>query len=199
MKTLLRSHQFLLCSYYVLQILTASMQFFKDVVSTWLSVKGVLYKEEKNPVSSKYRHVLTVLLHLLLIFQCLTPNISQCTKCIKKSYCMVCASVWEIIYSLKSCGLSCRTNTQTIQQLTYVGSCLQYLYTVKPVLSGHPKRRPNIRYQDQLSLNAGQKYCRMLQGEHSAILSTFINLPFAINTFVLPIFEWPLKTGFTVL
>ena len=32
-------------------------------------------------------------------------------------------------------------------------------------------------FQDQLLLNAGQKYCRMLQGEHSAILSTFIMPP----------------------
>ena len=40
--------------------------------------------------------------------------------------------------------------------------------------------------------------CRMLQGVHSAILSTFIKLPFAIKTFVLSIFEGPLKTGFTV-
>ena len=38
----------------------------------------------------------------------------------------------------------------------------------------------------------------MLQREHSAILSTFIKLPFVINIFVLSIFEWPLKTGFTV-
>ena len=38
----------------------------------------------------------------------------------------------------------------------------------------------------------------MLQGEHSAILSTFIKLPFVIKFFVLSIFEWPLKTGFTV-
>ena len=38
----------------------------------------------------------------------------------------------------------------------------------------------------------------MLQGEHSAILSTFIKLQFAFKTFVLSIFEWPLKTGFTV-
>ena len=35
--------------------------------------------------------------------------------------------------------------------------------------------------------------------EHSAILSTFIKLPFFINSFVLPNFEWPLMTGFTVL
>ena len=38
----------------------------------------------------------------------------------------------------------------------------------------------------------------MLQGEHSAILSTFIKLPFSIKTFVLHIFEWLLQTGFTV-
>ena len=53
-------------------------------------------------------------------------------------------------------------------------------------------------FQDQSSLNAGQKYCRMLQGEHSAILSTFIKLPLVIKLFVLSIFEWPFKTGFTV-
>ena len=35
--------------------------------------------------------------------------------------------------------------------------------------------------------------------EHSAILSTFIKLPFVFKTFVLSIFEWPLKTGFTVV
>ena len=39
----------------------------------------------------------------------------------------------------------------------------------------------------------------MLQREHSAILSTFIKLPLSIKTFVLSIFKWPLKTGFTVI
>ena len=38
----------------------------------------------------------------------------------------------------------------------------------------------------------------MLQGEHSAILLTCIQLPSVFKTFVLSIFEWPLKTGFTV-
>ena len=38
----------------------------------------------------------------------------------------------------------------------------------------------------------------MLQGEHSAILSTFIKLPFVIKIFALSIFEWPLKTIVTV-
>ena len=65
---------------------------------------------------------------------------------------------------------------------------------VKQMLS----KRPKIGFQDQLSLYAGKKYCRMLQGEHSAILFTCIKLPFVIKIFVLSIFEWPFYTGFTV-
>ena len=38
----------------------------------------------------------------------------------------------------------------------------------------------------------------MLQGEHSAILLAFIKPPFAFKTFILSIFEWALKTDFTV-
>ena len=59
-------------------------------------------------------------------------------------------------------------------------------------------KRPEIGFQDQLSLNAGQKYCRMLQGEHSAVLLTFIKLPFVIKIFVLSNLEWLFYTGFTV-
>ena len=60
--------------------------------------------------------------------------------------------------------------------------CSMYSKTcVKRPLS----KRPTIGFQGQLSLNAGQKYCRMLQGEHSAILSTFIKLPFVIKVFFL--------------
>ena len=44
-------------------------------------------------------------------------------------------------------------------------------------------KTPKIGFQDLLSLNAGQKYCRMLQGDHSAIISTFIKLPFIIKIF----------------
>ena len=47
--------------------------------------------------------------------------------------------------------------------------------------------RQKTGFKDQLLLNAGQKYCRMLQGEHSAILSTFIKLPIVIKIFVLSI------------
>ena len=60
-------------------------------------------------------------------------------------------------------------------------------------------KKTKMGFQDQLSLNAGKKYCRMLQEEHPAILLTFIKPPFVIKTFVLSIFEWPLKTGFAVM
>ena len=48
------------------------------------------------------------------------------------------------------------------------GAPVKQINTVKPALGGHPgsghsKRRPKIGFQDWLSLNAGQKYCRMLQ------------------------------------
>ena len=54
-------------------------------------------------------------------------------------------------------------------------------------------KRPKIGFQDQLSLDAGQKYCRMLQGEHSAILLAFIKLPFVIKIFVKSILSGRLR------
>ena len=72
--------------------------------------------------------------------------------------------------------------------------CIQ-LILCKTTTSNWPK----IGFQDQLLLNAGQKYCRMFQGEHSAILSTSIKLPIFIKIFVLSIFEWTCYSGFTVI
>ena len=68
----------------------------------------------------------------------------------------------------------------------------------KACLKGPLKKPPKIVFQYCLFLNAGQKYCRMLQGEHSAKLSTFNKLPFSMETFALSICKWPLKTGLTV-
>ena len=39
----------------------------------------------------------------------------------------------------------------------------------------------------------------MFQGEYSAILSTFIKLPFVVKIFVLSIIKWSFYTGFTVV
>ena len=49
--------------------------------------------------------------------------------------------------------------------------------TVKPVLSSHLKEDQKLFFLHRLSFNAGQKYCRMLPLEHSAILSICIKLP----------------------
>ena len=69
-----------------------------------------------------------------------------------------------------------------------------HYHTVKPVYDGH-----SLKDQKMLSLNACSIcFFRMLQGEHSAIRSTCIMLPFVIKIFVLSIFEWPFNTGFTV-
>ena len=62
--------------------------------------------------------------------------------------------------------------------------------TVKPVLSGHSK--------DQKLVFKTDFDIMQVKREHSAILSTFIKLPFVFKIFVLSILEWPLKTGFTV-
>ena len=72
--------------------------------------------------------------------------------------------------------------------------CLYSKICVKRPIS----KRQTIGFQDQISLNAGQKYLRMLKGEHSAILSTFIKLPFVIKIFILSIFECLFYTSFTV-
>ena len=55
-------------------------------------------------------------------------------------------------------------------------------------------KRPKIGFQPNNRLIQ----VKSIAGEHSAILSTFIKLPFVIKIFVLSIFEWSLKTGFTV-
>ena len=69
--------------------------------------------------------------------------------------------------------------------------------TVKPVYKMATLKKTENWFSRPLSLNAGQKYSRMLQVEHSAILLTFIKVPFVIKIFVLSIFEWPFYTGFT--
>ena len=53
---------------------------------------------------------------------------------------------------------------------------------VKPVLSATQKKT-KLGFHDQLSLNADQKYCRMLQWglEHSAILRSSLSKKFSLR------------------
>ena len=87
----------------------------------------------------------------------------------------------------------CNSNNRFSQGMAHI-----YLYS-KTCVIRLLSERPKIVFQDQLLLNAGQKYCRMLQGEHSTIRLTFIKLPFVFKIFVVSIFEWPFYTGFTVV
>ena len=63
---------------------------------------------------------------------------------------------------------------------TIIGILIRFVYS-KTCVNRPLSKRPKIGFHDQLSLNVGQKYCRMLQWEHSAILSTFIKLPYVIK------------------
>ena len=66
---------------------------------------------------------------------------------------------------------------------------------VKQLLS----KRPKIGFQDQLSLNAGQKYCRMLQGEQHTqqYFRPSLSYNFSLRFFFV-YFEWQFYAGFTV-
>ena len=61
---------------------------------------------------------------------------------------------------------------------TYCKTCLK-----QPL-----KRKTKIGFQDIQSL---------ISVEHSAVLLTCIKLPYGFKTFVMSIFEWPLKTDFS--
>ena len=61
-----------------------------------------------------------------------------------------------------------RANLYTPSRLSYMNKSLYSKTCLKRSLIKMTK----IGFHDRLSLNADQKYCRMLQGEHSSILST---------------------------
>ena len=65
-----------------------------------------------------------------------------------------------------------------------------FVLTVKPVLSSHSKRRPKIGFKTDY---------RLMQVKSIAECILQYVRPSLSKTFVLSIFEWPLKTGFTVL
>ena len=86
-----------------------------------------------------------------------------------------------------------------LEHLPYMHvSTLNPLYlTVKPVLSNHSNKDQNW-FSRPIIAQCRSKVVQNAFLGHSAILLTFIQLPFVFKTFVLSIFEWPLHTGFTV-
>ena len=97
----------------------------------------------------------------------------QSTK-ISHTYLIVCIKClsYRALYLTMSKKFKCFILNSLYQQKKYSKTCVKWPLS----------KRPKICFQ--LLLNAGQKYCRMLQREHLAILTTFIKLPF-FNLFCL--------------
>ena len=122
-------------------------------------------------------------------------------KKLKSSYSSSCKSeesIWRII--LEDCyprGIlrTDQSSSSDTDQLNVKRLKHKEQYTVKPVLSGHSKR-PKFVFQTDYCLMQVKSIAECF--EHSAILLTFIKLPFVFKTFDLSMFDWPLKTGFTV-
>ena len=89
--------------------------------------------------------------------------------------------------------LSCGTRIYPILKKSVDPDHLANQIYSKTCLKQPLSKIPKIGFQDQLSLHAGQNYCKMLQVEHSAILSTFINLPFVTKIVVLSILSGRLR------
>ena len=93
--------------------------------------------------------------------------------------------------SFAACGSISNTRPWVSLFSSESAVCLPAAYSKTCVKQPLSKRLETV-FQDHLLLNgevnAGQKYCRMLQGEHSAILSTFIQLPFASKIFFFYLF-----------
>ena len=75
---------------------------------------------------------------------------------------------------------------------------LKTKYTVKPVLSGHPKRTPKLDFNSDYRLMQVKSIAECSKGSILQYFWPSLELPFVITICVLYIFEWPLKTGFTV-
>ena len=61
--------------------------------------------------------------------------------------------------------------------------------TVKSVLSDHSKRRPKMEFQYQLTLNAGQKYCRMLSWSILQYFRPSLSYHLSLRPLFLYVFE----------
>ena len=104
---------------------------------------------------NKTDHVLIIVFHHLINLD--GPSSKSIQFIPEISYCLVFCCC---IFKLFPVALGTAFNFVSHR----IGSFLRFSNTVKPVFSGHSKRRSNIGFQDRLSLYVGQKYCRMLQG-----------------------------------
>ena len=82
--------------------------------------------------------------------------------------------------------------------------CMIALYESEITRYSKTCLKPPVKNKTKIVFNTNYRFMQFKsiaecsKVEHSAILSTFIQLPFVIEIFVLSTFEWPFKTGFTV-
>ena len=78
-----------------------------------------------------------------------------------------------------------------------IGFIMLWLKYSKTCLKRPLSERPKITFKTNYRLMQAKVLQNAPRGEF-AILSTFIKLPLSHKFFVLSIFKWPIKTGFTV-
>ena len=88
-----------------------------------------------------------------------------------------------LLYCVKVCVAVLLAVFDLLSALCAYNPLPSFENTVKPVLSGHSKRTPKQVFNTNYRLMQVKIFCRMLQVGHSAILSTFIKLPFVIKIF----------------
>ena len=116
------------------------------------------------------------------------------------------SSVFEILKHLLQSGIKKeqqlvfpslykKTEYDRVDFSINLGWSIVYSITcLKPPL----KKLLNIGFQDRLLLNAGQKYCRMLQESILQYFRPSLSYHISLRPLFCLFFEWPLKTGFTV-
>ena len=85
----------------------------------------------------------------------------------------------KLVYRLHFKEWPCQEHELHHTQYTYHKTCLQR----------HLKKKIKIGFEDPLSLNAGQKYCRMLKKSILQYFRPSLSNNFLVKTFVLSIFE----------
>ena len=113
------------------------------------------------------------------VFHVLLTN--ECSLLYNPNYCVPSFSRHKLKLLSKCCVFKVRQYMFHIRFLVFPKTSIMRQYS-KTCGKRPLSIRPKIGFQDQLSLRAGQKYCRM-----RALLSTFIKLPFVIKVFVLSI------------
>ena len=72
------------------------------------------------------------------------------------------ADDWGASVDEQEQGLTETVSTVKLQWLRHQAQCCPHVQYSKTFVKWPLSKRPQICFQDQLSLNAGQKYCRML-------------------------------------